>query len=135
MDGNLHAGPKLVPKDPNLQNQNGKLFEDFIERNPFLSIGNNMDSCTGDITRKRILDNRTEQAILDFFLFNDRMRPFVSKIVIDDDKKYCLSNFAQLKKNKRVVDTDHNLMIADLDISVPKRKADRTEILNLKNIN
>ena len=40
MDGNLHAGPKLVPKDPNLQNQNGKLFEDFIERNPFLSIGN-----------------------------------------------------------------------------------------------
>ena len=26
MDGNLHAGPKIVPKDPNPQNQNCKLF-------------------------------------------------------------------------------------------------------------
>ena len=67
MDGNLHAGPKIVPKDPNCQNQNGKLFGDFVERNPFLLIGNNLDVCTGDITRKRVLESRTEQAILDFF--------------------------------------------------------------------
>ena len=29
-DGNLWAGPKIIPGDPRLQNCNGKLFEQFL---------------------------------------------------------------------------------------------------------
>ena len=67
MDGNLHAEPKVVKNDPNIANNNGKLFKDFLERNPYLFVGNNLDICHGTITRQRILENRTEKAILDFF--------------------------------------------------------------------
>ena len=61
------------------------------------------------------------------------MQMFLSKLVIDEEREFCLSNFAQLKKNKRLVETDHNLMIADFDISVPKRKPERVELYNLRN--
>ena len=34
MDGNLHAGDKLIKNDPNAQNINGNLFMEFLDRNP-----------------------------------------------------------------------------------------------------
>ena len=43
------------------------------------------------------------------------------------------SSQAQYKKNKRVVEIDHNLMIAEFSISVPKRKPRRVEMFNLRN--
>ena len=57
----------------------------------------------------------------------------LSKMIIDEERNFCLSNFAQFKKNKRVVETDHNLMIAEFTISVPKRKPERIEMFNLRN--
>ena len=30
MDGNMHAGPKIIKDDPNPQNYNGKLLEEFL---------------------------------------------------------------------------------------------------------
>ena len=57
----------------------------------------------------------------------------MSIYVIDKERKFCLSNFAQFKKNKRVIDTDHNLMLGDFDISVPKRKSERVEMFNMRN--
>ena len=133
MDGNLHGGSELIKNDPNPQNQNGKLFSQFLERNSFLTVGNNLPVCQGVITRIRELENNTERAILDFFVMNDKMGQFLSKMIIDEERKYCLSNFAQFKKNKRVIETDHNLLIAEFDISVPKRKPERVELFNLRN--
>ena len=40
MDGNLHAGDGLVKMDPNVQNRNGKLFNEFLKRNPNLTVAN-----------------------------------------------------------------------------------------------
>ena len=37
-DGNLWAGKKLIPGDPRPQNNNGKLFQEFLQRNPNLSV-------------------------------------------------------------------------------------------------
>ena len=105
MDENLHAGPDLVKNDPNIQNKNGKLFMEFLTRNPYLVIGNNLDLCNGIITRQRLLENKTERAILDFFLMNDRMSSFLSNITIDEERNFSLSNFSQYKKNKRVIET------------------------------
>ena len=53
MDGNLHAGPALLKNDTNLQNRHGKLFIEFLERNPSLIVVNALDVCEGFITRKR----------------------------------------------------------------------------------
>ena len=133
MDGNLHAGPDLVHNDPNQQNRNGKLFEQYLARNPSIHIGNNFDICKGNITRKRLLENRIESSVLDFYLVNEKMKPFLTEIIIDEERNYCLRNYSQYKKNNRVIETDHNLMIAEFDIDVPKRKPERIEILNLKN--
>ena len=33
---------------------------------------------------------------------------------IDEEKEYSVMNLAQLKKNKRIIETDHNAMILDL---------------------
>ena len=66
MDGNLHAGSEVIRNDPNVQNQNGKLFSQLLERNPTLIAVNALDICEGVITRSRQVENRTEKAILDF---------------------------------------------------------------------
>ena len=135
MDGNLHAGPNVVKNDPNSQNINGKLFMKFLERNPNLFVANNLNICQGTITRKRVLENRTEKAILDFFIMNEIMRPLLLEMVIDEERDFCLSNFSQIRQNKRVIETDHNLMYVDFNISVPKRKPERLELFNLRNKN
>ena len=54
--------------------------------------------CQGVITRIRELENKTERAILDFFVMNDKMSQFLSKMIIDEERQYCLSNFYKFKK-------------------------------------
>ena len=99
MDGNLHAGPELVQKDPNPMNKNGKLFLEFLERNKSLIVLNSLESCKGLITRQRKLKNRTEQAVLDFFLINEKLKPFLEHLLIDEEREYGLFNTAQIRKN------------------------------------
>ena len=53
MDGNLHAGQALLKNDPNPQNRNGKMFIEFLERNPTLIVVNALDVCEGLITKKK----------------------------------------------------------------------------------
>ena len=85
------------------------------------------------ITRKRVLENRIEEAVLDFFLINEKLRPFFKSLLIDEERKFCLSNLAQIKKNKRIIETDHNAMIGEINLKVDKRKPIREEMLNLRN--
>ena len=133
MDGNLHAGKDLIKEDPNPQNTNGKLFINFLKRNPTLKVVNSMDICEGVITRQRQLESKTERAVLDFFLVNEKLVPFVNRMIIDEQREYCLSNFAQVKKNKRVTETDHNALILELAIKFVNEKPERQEMFNLKN--
>ena len=83
MDVNIHAGQKLVKNDPHKQNTNGKYFERFLEDNPSLFVANNLEICEGTITRQRKVENKTEMAILDFFIMNEKMRPFLKRMFID----------------------------------------------------
>ena len=89
MDGNLHAGPGLVKNDPNPVNQNGKMFLEFLEQNPSLNVVNALDLCTGLITRRRELDSKTEKSVLDFFVVNEKLRPFLKNMLIDEERNYC----------------------------------------------
>ena len=99
MDGNLHAGPNLVKRDPNPQNRNGKIFMDFLARNKSLVVRNCLDTCKGVITRKRVLESRIEEAVLDFCLINDKMRPFFNEMIIDEERNFCLSKYEEKWEN------------------------------------
>ena len=66
-DGNLLAGPKIIPGDPRKQNTNGKLFQEFLARNPNLTVVNALPQCKGLITRIRDKEGKVEKSVLDFF--------------------------------------------------------------------
>ena len=48
-------------------------------------------------------------------------------------REFCLSNLAQIRQNKRIIESDHNPLILDLDIQFSKRKPERVEMFNLRN--
>ena len=102
MDGNLHAGQKLIAKDPNKQNQNGKIFMDFLERNSQLTVVNSLNICEGVITRRRTVEGKLEEAVLDFFVVNDKILPYVKKMTVDENKEFGLINFAQFSSNLKI---------------------------------
>ena len=68
IDANASLGPEWIKDDPNPQNTNGKLFANFLERNPALIVVNSLNICKGLITRCRKTIKKTEQSVLDFFL-------------------------------------------------------------------
>ena len=45
--GNLWAGANVIPGGPRIQNKNGKLFEELLNRNPNLSVVNKLPQCKG----------------------------------------------------------------------------------------
>ena len=109
------------------------MFAEFLERNRNLIVANSLDTCEGLITRKRELKNKTEEAVLDFMIINEKLRPFVRKITIDENKEYKLINLAQLKQNNEFIETDHNSLILELEINGENCKIKREEMLNLRN--
>ena len=133
MDGNLHAGSDLIKGDPNHQNKNGKLFCGLLDRNPQLIVVNSLDVCEGIITRKRDIENRTEEAVLDFVVINEKMKPFLRKMKIDEDRNMTLINLAQFQKNKKFIETDHHAMILEMDFDIKNVKQKREEKFNLRN--
>ena len=133
LDGNLHAGTKLIKNDPNPQNQNGKIFMDFLHRNRTLTVVNSMNICEGVITRQRSVENRTEKAVLDFFIVNEKLYPFLKRMVVDEKREYSLGNYSQINKNKRVIETDHNGLILDIKLEYSIQKPERQEFFNFRN--
>ena len=95
-DGNLWAGSNIIPGDPRQQNRNGKLFQEFLERHPHLTVLNSLPLCEGLITRRRNCKEKIEQSVLDFFLVCHHVLPYVSKMVIDEPKNYILTNSSVL---------------------------------------
>ena len=114
-DGNLWAGKDIIPNDPRPQNKNGKMFEEFLSRNHHLTVVNALSLCEGLITRSRLKDGKLEKSVLDFFVVCSRVLPFVKRMVIDESKKYILTNYEQIKKGGKASDTDHATEIMDVD--------------------
>ena len=117
-DGNLWAGKEIIPGDPRPQNKNGKLFQEFLERHPHLSVVNSLPVCDGLITRRRKCKENIEESILDFFVVCHRVLPFVKKMVIDENKKYILTNYQQAKSKGKATDSDHLTEYMDIDFEI-----------------
>ena len=129
MDGNLWAGEELINGDPNKSNYNGKLLKEFLKNHPHLTLVNSLDICEGKITRRRKLKHKTEESILDFFIVCEKIRIFLEKMIIDEDKVFPLSRYTKGRK----IDSDHNTMVLYLNINYQMKKPYRKEFFNFKN--
>ena len=132
MDGNLWAGKEIIPGDPRPQNRNGRLFQEFLERHPHLTVVNSLPLCDGLITRRRICKGVVEESVLDFFVVCHRVLPFVNKMVIDERKKYILTNYQLANSGGKSKDSDHFTEFIDLDIKLISEKPERVDIFNFK---
>ena len=90
-----------------------------------------MSLCEGLLTRIRKTDKVDEKAVLDFFLVNDRMKPFIIKMVIDEEKDHILTNLSQAKKNHRAVDSDHLSLQFYMNLQFSKLKPGRKVLFNI----
>ena len=90
---------------------------------------NSLPICEGVITRRRILKNKIEEAVLDYFIICDKMKKFLERMVIDEDKLFPLSRYDKgIRK-----DSDHNTLILWLNICYQMKKPERIELFNFKN--
>ena len=131
-DGNLWAGGEIIPGDPRPHNRNGKLFQEFLERHPHLSVANALPQCEGLITRSRRKNGVLELSVLDFFVVCDQVLPFIKKMVIDEQKEYILTNYQNVRNTGVAVDSDHFTQFMDLDLKFESEKPQRIEIYNFK---
>jgi hypothetical protein len=133
IDANAHLGSEIIKDDPNPRNGNGKMMAEFLERNPVITVVNGLKLWKGTVTRTRETTRSLEKSAIDFFLVNERMLPHVSELVIYEDEKYILTNFAQKNKTKMVKKADHRPLILDLNIEYKKLKPDKNEYFNFRN--
>ena len=66
--------------------KNGELSWNIIQRRD-LVIGNSLNVCEGVITRQRNKNGTIEKSVIDYILFNNKIKDFVTKIVIDDKRR------------------------------------------------
>ena len=130
MDGNLWAGGTIISGDPKRQNQNGKLFENYLLKNPNLSVVNALKLCEGKITRKRNTKDTAEKGILDFFVVCEKILPHVTRMVIDEKGLNALTKY----RGGNPVKSDHNMLKLELNLTVHgEEKHIRIEMFNLRN--
>ena len=131
-DLNCWLGPEILPGDIRKQNNNGRLFAQFVEKNN-LTIVNSLPLCKGLITRSRIQQGQLIQSTIDFYVVCQRVLPFLSEMLIDIDKKYRLTNYTNMLENGTIVEADHKPMILKVNLSIIPEKPERKEILDFKN--
>ena len=73
-----------------------------------------------------------ERSVLDFFVVCARVLPFVKRMVIYEEKDFILTNYQNVQKRGKAVDSDHFTQFMDLDLKFETEKPQRVEILNFK---
>ena len=135
MDANSKLGYNIIPKDPHEQSENGKKLETFVVENDLIVV-NSKDLCSGTITRYRKTKDREEQSVLDYFIVCKQFYNLVTKMTIDEDRKYCLTKFSTKTGSKSCKESDHNPLFLEINISwnsLYKEDKQRVEIFNFKN--
>ena len=130
-DLNSWIGKTYIKEDPRPQNENGKMMADFLNRNDLIVV-NSLELCKGSFTRIQKRKDTCEKSILDFFIVCKRIIANVTSMVIDEDKKYILTNYTQVKKGGRAVDSDHVPMEINLDLKLLPTRPTRITMFNFK---
>ena len=122
------AGKNIVMGDLKMQNQNGKLFEQFITKNPHLSVVNALNICEGKFTRVKSTKAGTCKTILDFFLVCDQILPHVTRMQIDEYGEHSMTRY-----RNNIVKANHNMLSLEINLTYhSKKKHDRVEMFCLK---
>ena len=133
IDSNAWAGDKIIPKDPNTQNNNGKLLEKFLKRNKNMSLVNSLPICEGLITRKRKTKCLNEKSIIDLFIVCDQILPYIVKMHVDEKGENQLTNFYGINHKGKITETDHAKIELEINLGFVAQKPIRTEKYNFKN--
>ena len=133
MDGNSHLGPTIIEGDVNVQNVNGKLFCEFLQRNTHLTIINSLPLCEGKLTRIRKTTKGTEKSILDVFVSCDKILPYITSMTIDEKRENALTNFKSIRNQGRVIESDHNSIFLNLSLKFQRLKNERIIFYQFKN--
>ena len=91
-----------------------------------------MDICKGKITRERKTVKGTEKSILDFFIVCDQMLPYIQRMRVDEERKHSLTRYGV--GNELVKESDHNLLILDINMKIENETVQKVEVYNLKNL-
>ena len=135
LQGDLNAklGPSMITGDPKPECENGKRFKNFLKQHK-LFVVNSLSLCEGLITRMRKLANgKLEESVIDFYVVCERVLPYVTKMIIDSDRKYSVTNYSQIKQGGQGIDSDHNTMFLKLLLQLCPTKIKKRLLYNLKN--
>ena len=115
-DTNAKVGPNVIPNDPNLQSENGKLLEGMIRRQD-LAIVNTSNKCKGGpITRCRTVDGKIEKSCIAFILISRNLEHWFSDAIIDSSRAYILTKYNTTKGIPSVKHSDHYTLIANFQM-------------------
>ena len=134
LDANSKLGPSIIPNDPKPQSRNGKLLEEFVNENELIIV-NASNLCEGVLTRFRKTVNQVEESVIDFFIVCPRFFKLIMKMKIDEERKFALTKYSTKVGNKKITESDHNLLILQVNVSWDsKEKTNSREIVfNFKN--
>ena len=130
LDCNAKLGKDIIQGDPHNMSSNGKLLWDIVKRHG-CTIVNATDKCVGVITRSRWRKQSKEESVIDFFIVNPMITPYIEKMEVDESKSKALTRF----KKGITIPSDHNYLHCTFNIPVKKRKPARKEIYCLRNKN
>ena len=133
LQGDLKArlGPSNLKGDPNEQNENGNLFQQFLERHPQLTVLNSLDICKGLITRvRRLCTRKVEKSVLDFFFVCSYVLTHITEMLIDEDINYAMTNYTQVPKGGKAVDSDHMTTVAKMKLNIVPHKVPTSTVYN-----
>ena len=130
-DLNSWLGPEIIPGYIRKQNRNGKLFAQFVENNK-LTIVNTLPICKGLITRSRLRQGQLVQSTIDLYVVCQRDLPYISEMIIDDDKKYRLTNYTNICDGGVITEADHKPMLLKVNLKIVPEKPERVEVFDFK---
>jgi hypothetical protein len=136
LDSNSKLGQKYIHNDPNPMSGNGRIMAEIIERNG-LCVANCLQGIVnGVITRKRVTKERTEVSAIDLVIISSDMIGSLVSVNIDEAKRNVLTRITKTKNGVVKKESDHNSIITKFNINWErKRKEDRIELFNFKDIN
>ena len=133
MDANSKLGPAIIEGDPHNQSENGKVLAGIIKRHALIVMNSVKNKCSGKITRKRTTKKVNEESIIDFIIVCDYVENMISKVDIDEDRKYILARYTKTKNGTKVKESDHHSMITYINTTWVKQcDTKRIEIYNFK---
>ena len=134
MDSNSKLGSSMIPNDPHVQSQNGKVLAGIINRHGLIVANGLRGKCKGTITRRRETTSSVEESTIDHVIISEDLEGDLIDIRIDEERNNGLVKIVKTKKGVKKTQSDHNPIICNFNVKwCRKMKNERIEMFNLKN--